>query len=302
VPNCIYSSDRQNWNNTQAHDAAEQELVDLFDESQGGAMIKSSQVAQLSSPDAVNRFAEAQSLLKQQHYHLAFEYLVSRRFGRTAFTERLCWKTWMECVDVQSCNALWERGVYDGGRDYYSKMATMPMFPQFPRFIPSYLDHSPSSLSLEPPNPEIDLKGKGITIVDITKKEIDEDEMDQLFESNDEGAMDDPGEYQEEDLDVLFPKHNDSQMSSSVKFDSSQLSSDMNFGDRSERPEEQHDDVREFDDDQEEQGDSTKNAEDISMNQVEHGNFHFAASSFSFPPDSSSLQSMGEGVRLAGGM
>lgn len=260
-------------------------MVDLFDESQSVALKSSSQVARMSTLDAVSRFAEAQSMLKQQHCHLAFEYLVNRRFGRTAFTERLCWKTWMEFADVELCNALWERAIYDGGRDCYSKMATMPLFPQFPRFIPSYLDHSPSSLSALTPNPEIDLISQGITIVDITKKENVEEELHHLFESNDCGAVDDtPGDYHEEDLDVLFPnRHNDSQMSSSDNFAS--------IGDGSEASEDLNEEERQA------------SKKDSSLSPIfEHGTFHFAASSFSFPPDSSSLLSMGDGIRLAGGM
>lgn len=269
--------------------------MDLFDESQANTTLALNATQQPPS-DAMTRFADAQSVLKQQHYHLAFEYLVGRRFGRTAFTERLCWKTWMEFIDVPSCNSLWERGVYDGGRDYYSKMATLPMFPQFPRFIPSYLDHSPSSISAAEPTQEIDLKGQGITIVDITKKEVDEEVMDQMFETN-EDVTDYPKDYQEEDLDVLF-NHRDSQLSSSVKLGS--------IGDASENSEE-HKDSEEGGDDKDNNGavqdnvtSSIKNADP--MNLLEHGNFHFASSSFSFPPDSNSLLSMGQGVRLAGGM
>lgn len=276
---------------SQAHDDEEQELVDLFDKSQEDNMLPL-QVTQIPSADAINRFAEAQTMLKQQHNHLAFEYLKGLRYGRTAFTERLCWKTWMEIADLESCNALWERGVYDGGRDYYSKMTTMPMFPQFPRFIPSYLDHSPSSLSASAATPEIDLKGKGITIVDITKKEIDEEVMDQMFENDEDGVEDGPKDFQDEELDVLFPNHRGSQSSAKL----------ASLEDDTVQPErEKGNDMLENEDSAQNDVDpSIKNIE--SMYQLEHGNFHFASSSFSFPPDSSSLLSMGQGVRLAGGM
>jgi hypothetical protein len=195
----------------------------------------------------------------------------------------------MELVDVDSCNGIWERCIYDGGRDYYSKMTTLPMFPQFARFIPSYLDHSPSSLSVStPPAPEIDLKGQGITIVDITKKEVDEAMMD-LFDENEEGVDDGQKDYQEEDLDVLFPNHRDSQVSAaSAKLDDSERTD--NGADATN------------DDNVTERGDSPSIKPTDSMNALEHSNFHFASSSFSFPPDSSSLVSMGRGVKLCGGM
>ncbi len=66
-------------------------------------------VPSLSASDAMARFIEAQSTLRGQHRYLAYEYLLRRRFGRSAFVERLCWKTWMDCVDAGACNALWER-------------------------------------------------------------------------------------------------------------------------------------------------------------------------------------------------
>lgn len=287
-----------NWNKAMAHDDEEQELVDLFDES-GSQSSSSNHQAQSLSIDAISRFAEAQSILKQQHYHLAFEYLVGRRFGRTAFTERLCWKTWMEFVDADSCNALWERGIYDGGRDYYSKMATLPMFPQHPRFIPSYLDHSPSSLSTAEPTPEIDLKGQGITIVDITKKEIDEEVLDQMFDNDEVGVEDGPKDYrEEEDLDVLFPNDRGSQLSASAKLES--------IGDASERSDDENEENMTVDtrknNTMDEEDDSPRIKHADSMNPIDHSNFHSAASSFTYPPDSSSLLSMGQGVRLCGGM
>jgi len=119
-----------NWDKIQIQDAAEAELVDLFDinlgstskalindfNSQGQAKAivssrrpSSANFPSLSTSDAMARFIEAQSMLRHQHHFLAFDYLVGRRYGRTAFVERLCWKTWMDCVDSRLCNGLWER-------------------------------------------------------------------------------------------------------------------------------------------------------------------------------------------------
>lgn len=119
-----------NWDKIQIQDAAEAELVDLFDinlgstskaliddfNAQGGESKASgsrrpgsANFPSLSTSDAMARFIEAQSMLRHQHQYLAFEYLLQRRFGRTAFVERLCWKTWMDCVDAGLCNGLWER-------------------------------------------------------------------------------------------------------------------------------------------------------------------------------------------------
>lgn len=121
-----------NWDKIQIQDAAEAELVDLFDESihlgsaskallddfnvhgttKGHDSTKKARPAlgpSMSASDAMARFIEAQSMLRHQHKYLAFEYLLRRRFGRSAFVERLSWKTWMECIDAASCNGLWER-------------------------------------------------------------------------------------------------------------------------------------------------------------------------------------------------
>lgn len=120
------------WDKIQIKDAAEAELVDLFDESinldssnkglmpdynaqgnpKGLERRPSGLVPPLSASDAMARFIEAQSMLRHQHQYLAFEYMLSRRFGRSAFVERLCWKSWMDCIDVNTCNSLWERVRY----------------------------------------------------------------------------------------------------------------------------------------------------------------------------------------------
>jgi len=111
-----------NWDKIQIQDAAEAELVDLFDESiHLGSTNKSfsedtrppstkmPSITSLSASDAMARFIEVQSILRHQHQYLAYEYFLRRRFGRTAFVERLCWNTWMDCIDAGINNCLWER-------------------------------------------------------------------------------------------------------------------------------------------------------------------------------------------------
>jgi len=128
----ILESYMDSWDRIQIQDAAEAELVDLFDESinfsstskalledfNGQGQLKaphsakktsSALVPSLSASDAMARFIEAQSVLRHQHQYLAFEYLLRRRFGRSAFVERLCWKIWMDCMDTDVSSALWER-------------------------------------------------------------------------------------------------------------------------------------------------------------------------------------------------
>jgi hypothetical protein len=122
----------ENWDKVQIQDETEAELVDLFDESIHlnspskdlvedfnardslrvlGSTKKpgSNLVISVSTSDAMARFIEAQSMLRHQHLYLGSEYLLRRRFGRTAFAERFCWNTWMDCVDSGISNRLWER-------------------------------------------------------------------------------------------------------------------------------------------------------------------------------------------------
>lgn len=121
-----------NWDKLQIQDEAEAEIVDLFDESiqldssnkdfiedlnahgplnslDSTKTPSSNLVTFLSASDAMARFIEAQSMLRQQHMHLGSGYLIHRRFGRIAFAERLCWNTWMDCIDSETNNHLWER-------------------------------------------------------------------------------------------------------------------------------------------------------------------------------------------------
>jgi len=316
-----------NWDKVQAQDAAEAELVDLFDESinldgtsnepntrgnTNSSNHPSNTVALASSSlasDAMTRFIEAQSVLQHQHRYLAFEYLLSRRFGRSAFTERLCWKTWMDFIDVKFSNSLWERGVHDGGRDFYSKIVTLPMFPQFPRFIPSYLDHSPNRLSDKSSDQTIDqfnsLVRSSIKIVDITKKENTEEQLEQV-ESMDDGADDmfpDVLEEEEEDddgkdLEVHFPTRGRGVAYDNLS-DSPHNNDDTLKEDILEHGQESSPNCHQGG----EESQRSNKIYDTSTNHLapQQGSFHFATSSFSFPPDSNSLHSLGQGVRLGGG-
>ena len=98
-----------------------------------------------------------------------------------------------------------------------------------------------------------------------------------------------PANFQEEDLDVLF-NHRESQ--SSIKLEDA-ASEERNDEEAEAGPQIKKESMK---------IDSPGIASGESIYLAECGNFHFAASSFSFPPDTSSLLSMGQGVRLAGGL
>ncbi|KAL7500214.1 hypothetical protein ACHAWT_008212 [Skeletonema menzelii] len=318
-----------NWDKLQIQDAAEAELIDLFDENMhlGNSSCKS--VAEefdpkssyrtpfssknnkgiITASDAITRFSDAMLMLKRQHQYVAFEYLLSRRFNKVVFAERLCWKTWMDWIDVGKCSALWERCLADGGRDFGSKLATLPMFPQFPRFIPSYLDHSPSERSSAPNinehqevqtvNLRSSLVSQGIKIVDIMKREISEEMLERLDTHNeaDEANADDEGDddgNDDDDLDVMFPENRQQSIA--------QSESEQNFGSFEVSVQEEYDEgmLPMQEEDNEEQV-KPFSGQQVNQLQSQQGNFHFAPSSFSFQPDINSLHSMGQGARLGGG-
>ncbi len=173
------------------------------------------------------------------------------------------------------------QSVNDGGRDFSSKLATVQVFPLFPRFIPSYLDHSPSSASMD-----IKLLSQNITIVDITKQEITE-EMLQQFDSLNDYALDEAtsADFDEGDADINITGRHGVDFSLSTDDDN-------------------HTDVEKVESlkvGAETKSEVTREHLVMSPAAIQQGSFHFATSSFSFPPDSSSLHSMGEGRRLGGG-
>ena len=180
-------------------------------------------------------------------------------------------------------------------------LANLPRFLSFPNFrdsSPSYLDHSPSST-------ELDIKtiSQNVKIVDITKKEITQEMLEQ-YDSLNESTADGPlpeGAYVEDvdlplsDSDPNLPTAEEKAQTSDEHVESEDgppiTTSESNgiaeegilpTGSREILPTE---------------------SQEEAFNQlaIQQGSFHFATSSFSFPPDSSSLLSMGEGHRLGSG-
>ena len=116
---------------------------------------------------------------------------------------------------------------------------------------------------------------QSIKIVDITKKEITEEMLEQ-FASLDEAADDDPMNevFDEEEADMHFARG-----SSNYSSDNSDKGS-IGEGEA----ESELDGIADIDD----RG-SSKEETPLNHLAIQQGSFHFAASSFSFPPDSSSL-------------
>jgi hypothetical protein len=188
----------------------------------------------------------------------------------------------MDCIDAEVSNCLWERAVNDGGRDFSSKIATVPVFPLFPRFIPSYLDHSPELLRQSSSIIDIKALSQAVKIVDITKKEITEEMLVQ-FDSLDETPVNaDMIQDFEEKVVASYFADTDRQESIALPTKEENIDEFVPNGNTVEN-------------------DSAPTDIKFTKSRDIQGGFHFAASSFSFPPDSSSLHSLGEGRRLGGG-
>lgn len=145
-----------------------------------------------SAANAMSIFFEFAASEKNRLKEMETRFLPSYRYSRISFADRFCWAKYMESeVDMKD---VWERGVPDGNRDVRSRIPTVPCFPQFRRYLPSYLDNSPMDFSI---STGLDVTGVAIAnleleeftktlmetgnleIMDITKKKSeDEDEPD----------------------------------------------------------------------------------------------------------------------------
>lgn len=126
------------WDKALAAEEEESELVEQFntstlDEGQRAVVANSE-----TSADALDTYA---SLSNNESSRLAEIKLVmtSSRSKRLAFSDRNVFRSWLEILTDQG---QWERCQSDGGRDYGSRIATVPIAPQFKRYVPPWLDHT----------------------------------------------------------------------------------------------------------------------------------------------------------------
>ena len=215
------------WDMLAKQDAEESELVELFDATVQmgpdgnsepavenaeiglrGILVQGSETA----ADAMSTFFEFAAAEKSRLRELSLRFLPSARYSRISYSERFCWARFTEFALIDEAR-VWERGVPDGNRDMRSRIPMVPFAPQFRRFIPKYLDNgalasvdeekdhaetrtdSAKRLSGIAPG-ELDaftktlLEAGNLEIVDITKKEVEDDGPDLSLERNREGSLD----------------------------------------------------------------------------------------------------------------
>mmetsp|Transcript_2502 Transcript_2502/g.5943 ORF Transcript_2502/g.5943 Transcript_2502/m.5943 type:complete len:2797 (-) Transcript_2502:151-8541(-) len=190
------------WDEFAAVEAAESELVKLFDfslDSAGGMNREDEGEMQYrlqateTAADSMSTFIELAAAEKSRLAEVTTSFLPNHRSSASSYAERFCWARYLEIAQSDMMNEVWERGVADGNRDVRSRLVTIPCNPQFRRHIPKYLDHSTDARDSSAAGQgndefqEIDeftktlLNSGHLEIVDITKKEVNEEEQPELF-------------------------------------------------------------------------------------------------------------------------
>eukprot|EP00980_Cylindrotheca_fusiformis_P016230 scaffold4825_cov132-Cylindrotheca_fusiformis.AAC.7 len=190
------------WDEFAAVEAAESELVKLFDFSldsspDADGLSKNSRDddndrkyrlhGTENAADAMSTFIELAAAEKSRLAEVTTSFLPNHRSSAASYAERFSWARYLEISQVDNMNDVWERGIADGNRDVRSRLVTIPCNPQFRRYIPKYLDHSAEGRETRKSRTDdeggeildIDeftktlLKSGHLEIVDITKKEVD---------------------------------------------------------------------------------------------------------------------------------
>eukprot|EP00934_Nitzschia_sp_Nitz4_P008655 Nitzschia sp. Nitz4//scaffold12_size214221//49825//58278//NITZ4_001488-RA/size214221-processed-gene-0.150-mRNA-1//-1//CDS//3329534984//8645//frame0 len=187
------------WDENAAKDAAESELVNLFDFAiqldqgdEGDVDLTLPLQGSETAADSMSTFIELAAAEKARVTEVENNFLVNHRYSSVAYTERFCWARYNEIIGT--LDEIWERGIADGNRDIRSRLVTIPCTPQFRRYIPKYLDHGSvqdddehaqrGSRNVE--SDDIDeftktlISTGHLEIVDITKKEVNVEDTPEL--------------------------------------------------------------------------------------------------------------------------
>lgn len=198
------------WDEKQLMEDEESELVELFDTASVGL-----HEGVATAADSMTSFIELASSESSRMNEIKTFLLPYKRYNSFSFSDVACWKAYLEFFfGAENGIHLFERCVADAGRDYGGRLLTVPIHPQFSRTIPKQLDHSinvPAQAINEDLNTSaaqltsVDLDGlndlvkqASIKIVDITKKNEDEDDMKKI--------RDDHGDELDESDNVLVSK------------------------------------------------------------------------------------------------
>jgi len=278
------------WDEYAAIDAVDTELVHLFDLTLNSVspedLSKKEVLAELdvfrlrgseSAADAMTTFIELAAAERSRTMEVTEIFLPNHRNSCVAFTERFCWSRRMGMLKTGNVDDFWERGIADGNRDVRSRIVSIPCRPQFRRFIPKYLDHSSNadchSKAAADSNEENDIdaftklliESGHLEIVDITKREINEEENPALELPNSDTLDYD---FAETPLDISRPRSVDEDEKQVEKTNTQLAGDETSASDAYNKDEEEND--------------------DFDKTYVGSMHFNITASAFASPPDNSS--------------
>ncbi|VEU43883.1 unnamed protein product [Pseudo-nitzschia multistriata] len=279
------------WDEFSAMDAVDTELVKLFDLTLGAVLSEDSSTGEAlpemdvfhlggceGAADAMTTFIELAASEKNRTMEVTEIFLPNHRNSCSSYTERFCWTRYMGMLRKGNADEFWERGIADGNRDVRSRIVSIPCEPQFRRFIPKYLDNSshnrhPGSVDQAAHDEETDIdaftksliESGHLEIVDITKKEINEEEKPAL-ELPTSDTLDD--DFAETPLDISRPRSADEEDKQPEESVTTPANKEATTIDAYNRDEEEK---VEFD-----------------KTQVDSMQFNITASAFASPPDNSS--------------
>lgn len=193
------------WDEAAINDTQNVELVKLFetnfDINTGIHSYSMPILGSETAADAMSTFFEFAAVEKSRLQELLVRFLPGHRTSRRAFSDRFGWARYLE-LGPSDADRLFERTIPDGNRDVRSRLPTLPCSQQFRRYLPKYLDHGEDEIEstlivdpISPISPEKDpshrssvgaiemdaftkslLETGNLEIVDITKKEIDDED------------------------------------------------------------------------------------------------------------------------------
>jgi hypothetical protein len=186
-----------------SQDAKDTEVVKLFDtgSQSSDGQLQLPMAGSQTAADAMSVFFDFAAAEKSRLKEILLRFLPSHRYSRMSFSERFCWARYTE-VTPQTVDQIWERSMPDGNRDVRSRICSTPCVSQFRRYLPKHLDleaeievetalevtsvENIADVAFSPRRTstveDIDaftkslLKAGNLAIVDITKKENDDEE------------------------------------------------------------------------------------------------------------------------------
>jgi len=186
------------WDESIAREAAENEMIELFDATttvhsnnattssdtnsfkhkhypHPTSVSKDSDLTSLHADIATN-FIELATSERARLIDYKRTLLPSQNAACNSAVETVCRKHWMEFAQPGMEMEPFEKSVQDGGKDITSRLLTVPVAPQFPRFVPDYLDHSGSTSNIQKEEAVAPAADDDMDVCSVDEQEENEDQ------------------------------------------------------------------------------------------------------------------------------